>query len=407
MHHFRVIFCILNVRRDADRAMNRESTRNLLSTALFGGLIIFSNSATLCAIHIIISDLLLLDLILISMITKRDFGLPNLHGDVILRSSDYIYFRTFKLLLSLASPVFADMFGIPQPTSESDVNEMKDGVPVVNVEESSRVLEVLLCFCHPNHLVTLDSLDVLDDVLAGAAKFDMGAALRWAGAKLVQPKFVAKQPLYAFGLACRHDLENEAIILAKSTLRLSDLPHEAELRISYGSRQRLQAYRDKCCEAVQKLTTPLDSDTFDWIELDKDLVWNRCSSRLHCRAAGRIYFKFYDKWWPRQWWIEYLLEAGRQLMQSPSPDTVLRPQLVQWVVTRTQDCECCSSWAARDIQKFNKMFSEEVERVISKVIPIGFFYLSCLLNSTTLRSHSLRGLVKQKSRYLLPCRSIL
>lgn len=340
------------------------------------------------------------------MISEQDFGLPNLHGDVILRSSDYIYFRTFKLLLSLASPMFADMFRIPQPTLESDVNEMKDGVPMVNMEENSRVLEVLLSFCHPNHLVTLDSLDVLDNVLAGAMKFDMGAALRWAGPKLVQPKFVANQPLYAFGIACRHDLENKAFILAKSTLRLSDLPHEAELKYIYnGSRRRLQAYRDKCCEAVQKLTTPLESDTFDWIELDKDLVWNRCSWP-HCRAAGRIYFKFYDKWWLRQWWIEYLLEAGRQLMQSPSPDTVLQPELVQWVVRRMQDCECCSSWAARNIQKFNKMFSEEVEHVISKVIPIGFFYSSCLLNSATFRSHSPRGLVKQKSQYLLPCCSI-
>jgi hypothetical protein len=202
-----------------------------------------------------------------------------------------------------------------------------------------------------------------------------------------------KHPLYTFDIACRHDLKNEAIISAKATLCLSesDLHREAELKhISDRSRQRLQAYRENCCNAVQKLTTtPMYSDTFDWIELDKDVAWNRGGHSLNCTSAGITYFKFYDKWWPRQWWIEYLLEAGKQLKQSPAAETVLRPQLVEWVVRRTWDRECCSRWAARDIQEFNKMFSEEVKRVISKVSQRdnSHFVLAYQFNSSISRSH--------------------
>ena len=51
-----------------------------------------------------------------------DAGAPfdSLHADVILRSSDNIDFRTFKLLLSLASPFFEGMFEmhhLPMPSN--------------------------------------------------------------------------------------------------------------------------------------------------------------------------------------------------------------------------------------------------------------------------------------------------
>jgi len=291
---------------------------------------------------------------------SADAGPPfdSLHADVILRSSDNVDFRTFKLLLSLASPVFEDMFNMTPLDCETSV---KDGALVVQMQsESSRTLEMLLGFCHPNFMPTLESLDVINDVLAAAMKFEMAAALKWARVNLVGPRFTEKQSVRAFAIACKYELEPEEQILAKETLRLLDLFYKAELEfIPYMIGQRLQAYRDDCCKAARKLTT-----YFEWVELDMYVSWNRCDT---CASAGRIFFKSRDEWWPTRWWLDYMHEAGKELKYSPVPDTVLRPRLVEWAVKRTSKCNFCSPLAGGDIQKFNHVFSEQIEYVISQV----------------------------------------
>jgi BTB/POZ domain len=64
--------------------------------------------------------------------------------DCIVRSSDGVDFRIFKIILSLASPIFADTFNNPglQSISEQDYN----GPQVVTVSENSKVLD--LCLRH-------------------------------------------------------------------------------------------------------------------------------------------------------------------------------------------------------------------------------------------------------------------
>jgi hypothetical protein len=287
-----------------------------------------------------------------------DAGAPfdSLHADVILRSSDNIDFRTFKLLLSLASPVFEGMFDMPQPALGNPINKMKDGAPVVQMAENSRTLEAVLQFCHPNCTATPISLDITSDVLAAAEKYEMGAVLEWARANLLQLGSMDEQSVQAFAIACKHKLEDEERILAKQTLRISesDLPEPG--RIS----GRLYKYRQDCQIEAQKLTT-----RFQWIELDRNMVRNGCDSCI-AAADGRIDFKFGDTWRPREWWIEYMRMAGRELEKRPVADTVLQPELLEWVGYRVN--ECCCRRALADIQIFNRtIFSKAIEYVTSKV----------------------------------------
>jgi len=123
------------------------------------------------------------------------------------------------------------MFGMMQPSSESCINEMKDGAPVVSVSESTRTLQKLLEFCHPNCVPVLNSVEEIGEVLAAAEKYDMGAVLKRAGESLVKPKSMKEQPIHALTLACRYELEKEARVLAKATLDLpsSDLFHEEKI----------------------------------------------------------------------------------------------------------------------------------------------------------------------------------
>ena len=84
-------------------------------------------------------------------------------ADIILRSSDNIDFRVFKLFLSLASPFFETLFDIPQPDEENGDQEIKDGLVVVPVTEDSKTLDALLRFCYPCTLADVLNLEVLKD----------------------------------------------------------------------------------------------------------------------------------------------------------------------------------------------------------------------------------------------------
>jgi hypothetical protein len=304
------------------------------------------------------------------MVTSQftDAGAPfdNPNADVVLRSADNVDFRTFKLILSLASPIFDDMFGMIQPSSESSINEMKDGAPVVSVSESTVTLKRLLEFCHPNCVPVLDNLEVISGILAAAEKYDMDAVLKRAGATLVTTKFLEEQPVRAFALACQYKLEQEARILAKATLSLPlpHLIHEGKFgHISEETREQVRAYRRNCRKAVRKLTT-----RFDWLEPDREAIWDACISNPE---YGWIRMKFKDrkdrKQPTPQWWTQYVPEAAATLARQPVGGKELGSDLMEWVETVTNGCRGCSKDALRDIHRFNQIFSEEVERVVSRV----------------------------------------
>ena len=76
------------------------------------------------------------------------FDIPQDELNVVLCSSDEVYFHTLKPLLSMASPVFKDMFTLPQPASSDTSNDIREGRPVVRITESSATLQRLLSLCY-------------------------------------------------------------------------------------------------------------------------------------------------------------------------------------------------------------------------------------------------------------------
>src|SRR5882762_6419961 len=76
---------------------------------------------------------------------KPPFHDPT-NADIILRSCDNHDFYVYKLILSLASPVFKVMFGLPQPTQSKEdaiqnpalnhFDEKKHGLSVIYLSES-------------------------------------------------------------------------------------------------------------------------------------------------------------------------------------------------------------------------------------------------------------------------------
>ena len=81
-------------------------------------------------------------------------------ADLILRSGDGVHFRVFKIVLSLASPIFADMFSTPSPTSQ----QSNDKVQIVDLSEHSEALDVILRHLYPvrsPNAVTLHDVSIL------------------------------------------------------------------------------------------------------------------------------------------------------------------------------------------------------------------------------------------------------
>ncbi|KAH9020949.1 hypothetical protein EDB85DRAFT_2120444 [Lactarius pseudohatsudake] len=91
------------------------------------------------------------------------------HADVMIQSSDLVNFRVNKVVLSVSSPFFADMFSLPQPPD----NDVVDGLPVVRLSEDAELLSRLLTMLYPVPSVVPDSYDKAVELLAVCQKYDM------------------------------------------------------------------------------------------------------------------------------------------------------------------------------------------------------------------------------------------
>ncbi|KAI0349570.1 hypothetical protein OH77DRAFT_1431978 [Trametes cingulata] len=189
-------------------------------------------------------------------------------ADVILRTPDGVEFRVHKLILSEASPVFGDMFTLPQPelglvdasSASPSVTTEAPKLPVVDVTETSQTLDHLLRLCYPMDDPML-ALSEIAPVIRAARKYDMKWATDRAGRMLVQDRALndPKDALRVFAVASDLDVP-QAEEAAKASLRGplgSSLPYELD-GVSPASLYRLLEYRRRVHVAVMRyLTDPV------------------------------------------------------------------------------------------------------------------------------------------------------
>jgi len=147
-------------------------------------------------------------------------------GDVILRTRGAYSrdFRVHKLVLSLASPVFKDMFTIPQPSPAASGH-----IDIVDVADPPRALEVILQFIYPSPPPEVNDLTLLSEILVLADKYDIKTAQSRFRPSLMG--FAKTEPLRVFAIACQLGFEDEMKIASShvklfDTLELTELPDE-------------------------------------------------------------------------------------------------------------------------------------------------------------------------------------
>lgn len=283
----------------------------------------------------------------------------NTESDLILISSDCMYFYTHKLLLSLVSPVFNTMLTLPPEQSQ----EVHDGRPCMTLSDKGKALQPLLSWCDPRCANKSLDLNDLRVVLELADKYDMESITKQLDAVMACMKdTISANPILMYAIAMRYHLENLARAAAKGTLRTpfknliwDDIP-ETEYINSLCFQNLLQYHRSCAITAVQA------TKIFDWLDrFDVRFLCDGCK----CKACFSV-FRSGTKW--PKWWLEYMEAVAESLDSTPcSPVSDIAFLQSFYFKNSRGRCHSCRKNGFLELLGFSKRLSMEVERRISLV----------------------------------------
>ena len=138
-------------------------------------------------------------------------------ASLIIRSSDLVDFRIHKPVLAIASPFFADLLSLPQPSNGESVDEL----PVVHFPEDAELLNCLVSMLYPIRPVIPGSYDKVLHLLAACQKYDMAQIQSSIRAEVIRGGFpvpVGVEVFRAYAIASRKGLIPEMEKAARQTL---------------------------------------------------------------------------------------------------------------------------------------------------------------------------------------------
>ncbi|KDQ60475.1 hypothetical protein JAAARDRAFT_56369 [Jaapia argillacea MUCL 33604] len=269
---------------------------------------------------------------------QKPFNDPR--ADVILRSSDNVDFRTFKAILFSSSSIFDDMFSIPQPSTAP-----VEDVPVVEMEESARILELLLRFCHPGENPEMETFEDARDVLVVAMKYEMGFVAKAAQIRLLE--LGHDEPVRVYALACIHmvhDLAHDAARLALQVPEDDLLPtdhvtlHPEYSSVSLKAFVQLVSFHRRCSASLDLLV----DGNFN------GLVRPGVASCYNCGN-------------PPFWWQEFKKTAKQKLKSRPCSETI-----DSWAYFPLYTCTSCKPQPT-DMMKYIVKLREFIKDRVNQV----------------------------------------
>jgi BTB/POZ domain len=142
-----------------------------------------------------------------------DAPFDNAGADVVLQSSDKVHFHVFKNILSIASPVFADMFTLPSLPSEK-LHE----VQVVSLTEHSTALDVALRHIYPVRTPKGDKLHHASILSEFARKYQVETLDEFITGCLTDS--IKRDPVGVYAIAGTYGYNDIGAIAARSCLNL-------------------------------------------------------------------------------------------------------------------------------------------------------------------------------------------
>lgn len=276
--------------------------------------------------------------------------------DIILRSADGVDFHVYKLILSLMSPVFKDMFALPQPESESQSDV--SSIPVITVIEGSTTLKSLLLLCYPSAATpTFRSLDDARVVMKAASKYDMQAALSRAG-DLAMAQFFPNHFLELYALSCQFGWQHHAQTAATRALEIKDLGRPSNgfhglQDISGADYHRLLAYHYQCGIIAQNVGSSLS-----WLESSSYVATRNHACHHSVRLSPNLYVA--------SWFHEYLVLSGKELLARPCESTLFELSHYSRAIINATECTECQR-TVESMSKFHTSYIAQVKKVVATV----------------------------------------
>ncbi|KAH9919895.1 uncharacterized protein B0H18DRAFT_859632, partial [Fomitopsis serialis] len=132
-------------------------------------------------------------------------------ADLIIRTSDGVDFRVYRVIMKQASPVFRSLFTLP-------LDDPANG-SVVEVTEKSGVWDQILRILYP---ITQKAVPAPNDflpLLEAARKFDMASVTEYVEQVMITPVVLETEAFRVFALSCVYVLPDAALAAAQASFQ--------------------------------------------------------------------------------------------------------------------------------------------------------------------------------------------
>jgi len=290
-----------------------------------------------------------------------DTPFNDLEGDVVLRTTDGVHFYVHKFLLSLVSPVFKDLFLLPESKDVSQ--ELFQNKPCISVDDDSCSLFQVLSWCDPRVLSISQKGEHLQSALRLADKYDMKCITQRLEKSLGEcMELINASPIEMYILAIQYGFKDLAKKAAKASLSvpLAQRPKIPALReISATALHNLYQYHLACSEAVRSY-------------MDREL-WLNVGGRHEFKEDAYGYYGFADccARHPvhRQWLAylpNYMYEMKWELFSMPIGATIQNPKFQGTLQQSMRNCSSCKDKSAA-MTEFLKAVGIGIDSVVAQV----------------------------------------
>jgi hypothetical protein len=329
----------------------------------------------------------------LSVMSKlSDFPKPydRTDADIIICSSDGIHFRFYKDLLCFLSPIFRDMFSLPQGfLQDGDITqqtalEMKDDLPVVAFTEEARAIYEMLRVSFPTlQAPNLTNIPVNPiTLLRMGDKFEIPFIMQHAKDIIHLEITQSESPMRAYTLACRGGLEAEARLAAKKYLEgplIRPPPIDPALEMTAIEYHRLLDYHMKCGRAAQNVArchlNALDRDV--WLTKQNwhwgysngphDQRCKKSSSKVSFRQSGSSGHPYTDHDHPVEWWKTFMDQTGTSLAHHPRVSILKNKERLAAARDEAAKCAQCKRLMGAEFSNFLEAFQQQVQKAIDEV----------------------------------------
>jgi len=146
-------------------------------------------------------------------------------ADVVIRAAGTRDFRAHKLILSLVSPIFKDMFAVPQPPTGTPGT-----LPRVDVHDTAETWENTprTIYHMPNPVI--NDLNNLESLFLAAKKYEMRFVTDSYEKSFKNRRFIQQDPLHLYAIACACGLDDQAKFVARNAELLTVVRGSQDLK---------------------------------------------------------------------------------------------------------------------------------------------------------------------------------